>query len=81
MALTARISANSDEIIDELVARTGKSRIDIIDAALEEYRFKERMRLLNIEYEKLRSNKAAWKQEQEERNELEGTIGDGLEGW
>lgn len=79
MALTARISGESDHILQELVVKTGKSKIEIIDEALKSFRFHERMRLLNMEYEKLRSNKEAWNQELEERKELEGTLNDGLE--
>ncbi len=79
MASTVRISSQSDEIIDELVAQTGKSKIIIIEEALENYRFKERMRLLGEQYEKLRSNNKAWQQACTEQEELDGTLGDGLE--
>jgi hypothetical protein len=79
MALTARISSASDHIIEELVNTTGKSKVDIIEEALKSYRFHERMRLLNEEYERLRSDKKAWAKELEERKELEGTLLDGLE--
>lgn len=79
MALTARISTNSDAIIHELVNKTGKSKIEIIEEALEAYRFKERMRLFNESYERLKANKKAWKKELEDREELEGTLMDGLE--
>jgi predicted DNA-binding protein len=79
MGSTVRISSRSDQIIDELVEETGKSKIVIIDEALECYRFKERMRLLDEQYEKLRSDPNAWKQEEEERKELDGTLNDGLE--
>ncbi len=79
MSSTVRISSHSDEVINELVKETGKSKIVIIDEALESYRFYERMRLLNEQYEKLKSNKEAWQQELGERKELEGTIADGLE--
>lgn len=79
MALTARISLASDHIIGELVNSTGKSKIDIIEEALKSYRFHERMRLLNEEYKKLRSDTRAWGSEIEERTELEGTLFDGLE--
>ena len=79
MALTARISAASDHIIEELVNTTGKSKVDIIEEALKSYRFHERMRLLNEEYERLRSDKKAWGEELEERKQLEGTLLDGLE--
>ncbi len=56
MALTARISRTSDGIIEELVKKTGKSKIVIIEEALEAYRHKERMRLFNESYENLKSN-------------------------
>jgi len=79
MALTARISGESDHILQELTAKTGKSKIEIIDEALKSYRFHERMRRLNEEYERLRSHKKVWNQELKERKELEGTLLDGLE--
>lgn len=79
MALTARISPASDAIIHELVAKTGKSKIVIIEEALESYRFRERMRLFNESYERLRANKKMWASELKEREELEGTLNDGLE--
>ena len=79
MALTARISPVSDHIIEELVTATGKAKIVIIEEALKSYRFHERMRILNQEYERLRSDNKAWAEELKERNELEGTLFDGLE--
>ncbi|MBA3720849.1 MAG: ribbon-helix-helix protein, CopG family [Parachlamydiaceae bacterium] len=79
MALTARISPHSDAIIHELVNKTGKSKIEIIEEALESYRFRERMRLFNESYERLRSNKKEWAKELADRDELEGTLMDGLE--
>lgn len=79
MARTTRISPSTDRIIEERVFKTGKSKIEINDKALESYRFKETMRLLNEEFERLRSNKNAWQQELKERQELEGTLIDGLE--
>ena len=79
MALIAKISPRSNAIINEIAAKTGKNKITIIQEALETYRYKERMRLLNEEYESLRTNNKLWKQELEERKELEGTLLDGLE--
>ncbi|WP_194847439.1 hypothetical protein [Candidatus Neptunochlamydia vexilliferae] len=52
---------------------------EIIESALEIYRHKERMRLLNESYGQIRSNKTAWKEELKEREELEGTLEDGFE--
>lgn len=79
MAHTARISPASDAIIDELVTKTGKSKIVIIEEALESYRFRERMRLFNESYSRLKDDKTLWEKELQERDELEGTVGDGLE--
>ena len=79
MGLSARITPESDAIIHELVAKTGKRKIIIIQEALEQYRFHERMRMFNEAYGKLRTDKALWKQELAERGELEGTLSDGLD--
>lgn len=56
----------------------GKPKLDIIEEALKSFRFHERMKLLNEQYEKLRSNKKLWAEELKERKELEGTLDDGL---
>ena len=79
MAQTARISRRSDSIIQEMVSLTGRSKVEVIELALETYRRNERMHLLNESYQQMRSNKAAWDEELQERQELEGTLGDGLE--
>jgi hypothetical protein len=79
MAQTARISQKSDEIAEELHAITGKTKVAIIEIALEEYRFREKMRLFNEAYAKMRNDKTAWEDEMKERAELEGTLADGLE--
>lgn len=78
MAQTARISTNSDAIIQELIIKTKKTKIEIIDEALELYRYHERMRILNEQYETLRSDQNAWAQELKEREEWEGTLMDGF---
>lgn len=79
MGLTARISPESDSIIEELSEKTGKSKIIIIQEALECYRFQERMRLFNESYDRLNADKDVWGQELKERESLEGTLLDGLE--
>ena len=79
MAQTARISRRSDSIIEEMVLLTGRSKVEVIELALEIYRRNERMHLLNESYQQMRSDKTAWDEELQERHELEGTLGDGLE--
>lgn len=75
----ARISPASDAVLEEIAAQTGKSKVEIIDRALEVYSFHEKMRLLNEEYERLRSDENKWNLELKERKQLEGTLSDGLE--
>lgn len=79
MAQTARISSRSDSIIKEMISLTGYSKIDVIEYALETYRRNERMRLFNEGYQNLKSDKSKWEEELKDREELEGTIADGLE--
>lgn len=79
MSQTARISPRSDSIIQEMSLLTGKSKVEIIESALEVYRHNERMRLLNDSYRLLSKDKKAWDEEQEERKILEGTLEDGFE--
>jgi hypothetical protein len=78
MAQTARISSRSDSIIQEMVSLTGYSKVEVIEHALEIYRRNERMRMMNEAYQILQSDKSAWKEELKDREELEGTIADGL---
>lgn len=79
MAQTARISPRSDSIIQEISQLTGKSKVEIIESALETYQHNERMRLFNDSYHMLLKNKKTWQEEQKERKVLEGTLKDGFE--
>lgn len=78
VAETARISQRSDMIIQEMALLTGKPKIEIIEQALETYRRQERFRLFNDSYTELRASSMAWQEELQEREELEGTMSDGL---
>lgn len=79
MTQTVRISPKSDTIIHEMSMMTGKSKVEIIESALETYRHNERMRLFNAGYQALRKSKKKWATEQSERKDLDQTLGDGLE--
>ena len=79
MAQTARISVRSDYIIQEMSHLTGKSKVEIIEFALETCLHQERMRLFNEGYQKLSKNKKAWDEEIADRENLEGTLQDGFE--
>lgn len=79
MGETVRISHTSDMIINDLVSLTGKSKIAVLDEALESYYFHLSMKVIQDQYKNLKSNSKQWKEELTERNELEGTLMDGLE--
>ena len=78
-AQTVCISQKSAHMIEELVALTGLNKFELMELALDNLRYKERMKSLNDGYRKLRNDPDAWKEELEDRAELDGTIGDGLE--
>ncbi len=59
--------------------KTGKSKKKVIEEALIFYRYRERMRLFNESYERLKVDKKAWASELADRKILEGTLLDGLE--
>lgn len=78
MALTARISEKSNTMIEELRLITGKTKIEIIEIALEEYRCHEKMGQYNEAYARMQRDKTSWEEELKDRAELEGTLLDGL---
>lgn len=53
--------------------------MEIKQEALELYRYHERMQLFNEAYSKLRLDEKASKNELKEREELVGTLGDGID--
>lgn len=79
MAQTARISLRSDSIIQEIASLTGRSKVEIIESALETFRHCERMRLFNDSYRSLSQDEKIWREELEEQKDLEGTLTDGFE--
>lgn len=78
MSKIVRVSDRSDSIIKEIALRTGKAKTEVIELALETYRRVERMNALNEGYKKLRDDKESWEKELKKRDELEGTLLDGL---
>jgi hypothetical protein len=52
---------------------------EVLDKAVEAYRRQRFVEDLNASYAALRSDPAEWKKLQEERDEWDGTLGDGLE--
>lgn len=76
---TAKISEQSVRILDRLHHRLHKSKTALIDQALKKYEAQIFLDDINEGYARLKGDKTAWAQELIEREELEGTIGDGLE--
>ena len=76
---TAKITEQSALILDRLHRRFHKSKTALIDQALKRYEDQIILDEINEGYARLKADKNAWKEELLEREELEGTIGDGLE--
>lgn len=75
---TAKISALSARRLDRLQRIYHQPKTIIIDLALKKYEDQILLDEINEGYARLKADKKAWKEELEEREELEGTIGDGL---
>ena len=76
---TAKISPSSARILERLQHRYHKPKTVLIDLALKKYEDQIFLDEVNEGYARLKKDKKAWQEELEERRELEGTIGDGLE--
>lgn len=79
MTTTAKISGQSLLILERLQRRFHKPKTALIDQALKCYEDQLLLDEINEGYARLKADKKAWKKELNERKELEGTIGDGLE--
>jgi predicted transcriptional regulator len=75
---TAKISALSARRLHRLQSLYHKPKTVIIDLALKNYENQILLDEINEGYARLKADKKAWKEELQERQELEGTIGDGL---
>jgi hypothetical protein len=76
---TAKISPNAVRTLERLQRRYHKPKTVIIDMALKKYEEQILLEEINEGYARLKADKKAWEEEIEERQELEGTVGDGLE--
>ena len=75
---TAKISEESNLILNRLHRRLHKSKTALINQALKRYEEQIFLDEINEGYARLKADKKAWEEELIERQELEGTIGDGL---
>lgn len=76
---TAKISQKTALILERLQRRYHKPKTVLIDLALKKYEEQMFLEEVNEGYARLKADKKAWEEELKEREELEGTIGDGLE--
>lgn len=75
---TAKISPNAARILERLQHRYHKPKTVLIDLALKKYEDQILLEEINEAYARLKKDKKAWQEELQERQELEGTIADGL---
>lgn len=76
---TAKISPKTARILERLQHRYHKPKTVLIDLALKKYEDQILLEEINEGYARLKADKKAWEEELIERQELEGTVGDGLE--
>jgi hypothetical protein len=75
---TVRISERTRESLREIARSEETSMQSVLDKAVEEYRRKRFMEVLNASYTALRNDPEAWKAEEDERALWDGTLLDGL---
>jgi deoxyribodipyrimidine photolyase-like uncharacterized protein len=76
---TAKISQKTARILERLQRRYHKPKTVLIDLALKKYEDQILLEEINEGYARLKADKKAWEEELKERQEIEGTVGDGLE--
>ncbi len=76
---TAKISSSSASILGRLQSRYHMPKTVLIDLALKKYEEQMLLEEINNGYARLKEDQEIWKEELAERNELDGTLWDGLE--
>ncbi len=75
---TIRINAKTFKILNEIVKSTGKSKQEILDKAIEDYRRNQFLKEANEAYAALKRDPKEWQEELKERKEWDVTMEDGL---
>jgi hypothetical protein len=73
------ITEESLRVLHELAAETGKSPLEVLDKALDDYRRKVFFEKLTAEYAELKTDPQAWAEELAERKLWDATLMDGLD--
>ncbi len=77
---TVRVKAATHQVFKRLAKRTGLSLTEYLDRLAKKAEEQAFWDSVDEAYERLRSDPKAWSQEQAERDLLENTVSDGLEG-
>jgi predicted transcriptional regulator len=78
---TVRVTKHTHELLRELAEATGQPLQQVLERAVENYRRQQFFAELDAAYERLQADPVAWAEELAEREELEGTLADGLDDW
>ena len=78
-APNVRISPHAHELLRQLAEEEDESMQAVLDKAIERYRRESFLRAANSEFQALKSDPKAWKQELHERQTWDQTLGDGLD--
>ena len=74
-----RISPHAHELLRQLAEEEQASMQAVLDRAIERYRRESFLRAANGDFQALKSDPRAWKQEVQERQLWEQTLADGLD--
>lgn len=75
--IQVRISENTHTAIREISRQIGESMQSVVERAVERYRRELFLNSLNRDFDELRNDEAAWRDELDERGIWEVTIADG----
>lgn len=75
-----RITRDTSDTLSELAATTGRSKQDVLAAAVEAFSRQLLLDRTNAAYAALRADPTGWETELQERAQWEATLGDDLEG-
>ncbi|MGO8745555.1 MAG: hypothetical protein ACLQNE_06160 [Thermoguttaceae bacterium] len=76
---TVKIDATTYAKLKETATQTGRSMIEVLASAVEAYHRQTFLDALNADFDALRGNPLAWKEELTEREAWDSTLADGLE--
>lgn len=78
MTTTIRVTVETRDLLRALARQTGLSLQELVRQALEGFRRQQLLAQTNAAYAALEQNPHAWRDLEREREEWDGTLGDGL---